>query len=172
MTRDAQRSAFYDVERQIYALVDRPGGVAHTVQLAGATLTVPAEARFGSVKSVQEYVNRVLAMASVREAFGDMAPVRVRRRKSGLAAHYRRATAEIAIPDGLASSGARLADANKTWALRELVVLHELAHHLDGSGGPAHGPDFRQVLITLVGLVLGPELALTYRVLLGDAGLT
>ncbi|MFZ2241198.1 MAG: TIGR04338 family metallohydrolase, partial [Gordonia amarae] len=56
------------------------------------------------------------------------------------------------------------------WALRELVVLHELAHHLDDSGGPAHGPGFVHTLITLVGLVLGPEAEFVYRVVFTDSG--
>ncbi len=68
--------------------------------------------------------------------------------------------AEIAIPSA----------ADGRWALRELVVLHELAHHLDGTTGPAHGRGFVLTLIELVGLVLGPEAAFVYRVVLSDSG--
>lgn len=163
MTRDGNRSKFYETEQLIFRLMERPGGGAHTVELAGTTITVPAEAKFGSVESVQRYVDRVLGTDSVAQAFDRAAvPVSVRDRKSSRAAHYTAATAEIAVP---AASGNR-------WAMRELVILHEVAHHLAPSGGPAHGPQFVQTLITLVGLVLGPETALVYRVLLSDAGLT
>lgn len=163
MTRDGNRSKFYETERLIFRLMERPGGGAHTVELAGTTITVPAEVKFGSVESVQRYVDRVLGADSVAQAFDRAAvPVSVRDRKSSRAAHYTAATAEIAVP---AASGNR-------WAMRELVILHEVAHHLAPSGGPAHGPQFVQTLITLVGLVLGPETALVYRVLLSEAGLT
>ena len=162
MSRDARRSEFYATERLIFAMLDRAGGGAHTVQIAGATLTVPAEARFGALTDVQRYVERVLALGAVRAEFPRaMVPVSVRRRRSGRAAHYTRAYAEIAVPD----------DADGRWALRELVVLHELAHHLYDGDGPAHGPGYAHVLIDLVGLVLGPEVGLVYRVLLADAGL-
>lgn len=162
MIRDSTRSKFYQTERLIFSLMDRPGGDAHTVQLAGTTLTVPAEAKLGSVDSVQQYVDRVLALPSVADAFGRAAiAVSVRDRKSARAAHYTPGRAEIAVP----------ASSENRWAMRELVIVHELAHHLDDSGGPAHGPDFVATLISLVGMVLGPEVALIYRVLLGDAGL-
>ncbi|MFT3716886.1 MAG: TIGR04338 family metallohydrolase [Gordonia sp. (in: high G+C Gram-positive bacteria)] len=158
--RDTRRQRFYDTERQILALTDRPGGGAQTVQLAGATLTVPADARFASVESVQRYVDEVLALPSVTSRFPRAAvPVRVRRRRGERAAHYSPTDAEIAVPDG------------SRWALRELVVLHELAHHLDDSSGPAHGRGFIETLIDLVERVLGPETAFVYRVLVTDAGL-
>ncbi|MFC0316244.1 TIGR04338 family metallohydrolase [Gordonia phosphorivorans] len=162
MTRDSTRARYYETEGLIFALVDRPGGRAHTVQVAGATLTLPAEARFGSVEAVQRYVDEVLALPSVRDRF-DRArrPVRVRGRRSAGRAHYAPDTAEIAIPDG----------ADGRWAMRELLVLHECAHHLTDPGAAAHGPEFTHTLIDLVGLVLGPEFALVYRVLLGDAEL-
>lgn len=168
MTRDSKRSAFYAAERMIFRMMDRPGGGAHTVELAGATLTVPAEARFASVDSVQRYVDRVLALEGVVERFGRATiALSVRSRRSESAAHYNSARAEIAIP---------ATDENR-WAMRELVVLHEVAHHLDVAihaepPGAVHGPGFVHTLIDLVGLVLGPEIALVYRVMLGDAGLT
>lgn len=143
-------------------MLDRAGG-AHTVQIAGAQLTVPAEARFGSVDDVAAYVVRVLALGPVGERFPRARmPVEVRVRRGQRAAHYERATATIAVPE----------DAQGRWALRELVVLHEIAHHLDDVGDPAHGPSFVTTLIELVGLVMGPEIGLIYRVVFGDSGLT
>lgn len=163
MTRDSARSRFYETERLIWAMAARPGGGTHTVQVAGTSITLPAEAKFSSVESVRRYVDEVLALETVRGRFARArVPVTVRKRKGARQAHYSPIDAEIAIPDG---SGNR-------WALRELVVLHEVAHHLDDTGGAVHGPGFAQTLIDLVGLVLGPEYALVYRVLLGDAGLT
>ncbi|MFT3661206.1 MAG: TIGR04338 family metallohydrolase [Gordonia sp. (in: high G+C Gram-positive bacteria)] len=159
--RDAERTRFYEAERLILALTARPGGRSHTVELAGTRLTVPAEIRFASVESIQAYVDRVLALPAVSERFARASiPVSVRARRGHAAAHYTRPTCEIAVPD----------DATR-WAMRELVVLHELAHHLDEGTGPVHGREFRETLIELAGIVVGPEAALVYRVLLTDAGL-
>jgi putative metallohydrolase (TIGR04338 family) len=50
------------------------------------------------------------------------------------------------------------------WALREIVVLHEMAHHYAGNRA-AHGPIFADTFITLVGLVMGPEIGLLARII-------
>ncbi|WP_419215932.1 TIGR04338 family metallohydrolase [Gordonia sp. CPCC 205333] len=138
-----------------------------TATLAGTTVTLPPEAKFASVESISRYVDDVLAMRPVREAFARAdVPLTVRPRNGFRAAEYRRvadddaAGGEIAIPHRGAGS----------WALRELVVLHEVAHHLDDTGGAAHDAGFANTLIALVGLVLGPEAAFVYRVILHDAG--
>ncbi len=159
--RDANRGKVYDAERIAHRLMERAGG-AHTVQIAGATLTVPAEAKFGDVEGVARYVDDVLALDSVRERFAEATtPVRVRRRRGGRAAHYEANERVIAVPDS----------AEGAWALRELVVLHELAHHLDPIvDGQTHGASFVDTLVDLVGLVLGPEVGLVYRVVFTESG--
>lgn len=158
MSRDHARSRVYDAERLVHRMLDRAGG-AHTVQIAGAQLTVPAEARFGSADDVAAYVDRVLSLRPVRERFPRASrPVSVRVRRGQRAAHYERATATIAVPE----------DTEGRWALRELVVVHELAHHLDEDGDPPHGPSFVSTLIDLVEAVLGPEVALIYRVIFDE----
>ncbi|MFW0795390.1 TIGR04338 family metallohydrolase [Gordonia sp. CPCC 205515] len=161
--RDTARSRVYAAERLVFGMFERAEG-NRTVQLAGTELTLPPEARFASVESVRDYLSRVTAMASVHSRFPRaVEPVVVRQRKGHRSAEYRSRAgevAEIAIP----SSG------EGRWALRELVVLHEFAHHLDEPGGPAHGREFVVCLIDLVGLVLGPEAELVYRVIFSDSG--
>lgn len=145
----------------VLALFSR-AGAAHTVQIAGTQLTVPAEVRFGSLEQVREYVDRVLALRPVTERFERAElPVSVRSRRGHRAAHYERAGATIAVPD----------QPDGRWAMRELVLVHELAHHLDPIGDPAHGPSFVATLIDLVEVVVGPEAALVYRVIFGDSQL-
>nr|WP_308191995.1 TIGR04338 family metallohydrolase [Gordonia liuliyuniae] len=161
MTRDADRSVVYAAEQLVRAMVER-AGTSRTVQIAGAELTLPPEARFSSVDAVRRYVDDVLALPSVCESFPQaQRPVTVRRRRGSTAAHYERDGGVIAVPESVDGS----------WAMRELVVLHEIAHHLDPVGAPAHGRGFVDTLIELVGLVLGPETALVYRVVFGDSGL-
>ncbi len=168
--RDTGRARYYDAERLVFRLFDTASS-SRTVQLAGTELTLPAEARFASIDAVRDYVGRVLELPSVRSRFPRAAePVSVRERRGQSSAHYARSTtisgdkllsAEIAIPSS----------AEGRWALRELVVLHELAHHLDDSKGPGHGRGFVLTFIELVGLVLGPEAAFVFRVVLAASGI-
>ncbi|MGC5248053.1 TIGR04338 family metallohydrolase [Gordonia sp. DT219] len=159
--RDSARSRLYEAERLLLRMFERPGS-ARTVQIAGTELTLPVEALFSSVDSVRDYVERVLAMPAVRQRFVRAeVPVSVRARRGFRAAEYRRETGEIAIPQSR----------DGRWALRELVILHELAHHLDDVAGPAHGRGFVLTLTELVGTVLGPEAGFVYRVVLSDSGL-
>ncbi|MCV7072609.1 TIGR04338 family metallohydrolase, partial [Mycobacterium rufum] len=76
------------------------------------------------------------------------------------AAHYERAgdAATIAVPQG-----------REAWALRELVVLHEVAHHLCDTE-PAHGPEFVATLRELAAAVMGPEVAHVLRVVCANEG--
>ncbi|GAC67924.1 TIGR04338 family metallohydrolase [Gordonia soli] len=160
--RDTHRAKLYEAERMVLSLVDRASSAAHTVQLAGTELTLPVEARFASLESVDAYVHRVLAMPTVQASSPRAAmPVRVRERRGDRSAHYSRSAAggEIAVPTSV----------DGRWALRELVILHEIAHHLDDSGDAAHGAAFAHRLIDLVGAVLGPEMQFVYRVIFGDS---
>ena len=58
------------------------------------------------------------------------------------------------------------------WALRDSVVLHELAHHAGERSGRAagHRPPFPALVLLLVEAVLGPEAALALRVSYGEHG--
>jgi putative metallohydrolase (TIGR04338 family) len=55
------------------------------------------------------------------------------------------------------------------WALRELVVLHEIAHHLCDIR-PPHGPEFVATLCELAEIVMGPELGHVLRVVFAKEG--
>lgn len=158
--RDDGRAALYAAERMAHFVFDAPGT---TARLGGVSVTVPPEARFASVESVDAHVARVLARPSLRERFPRAAePVTVRARRGPVSAHYEPGPpAVIAVPE----------DRDGRWALRELVVLHELAHHLDDGDGPPHGPGFVATLVDLVGDVIGPEAALIYRIVLSENGI-
>lgn len=124
MARDAQRARVYAAEEFVRSLFDRAQSRSGaTVDFFGATLTLPPEARFGSVASVRTYVDGVLGHPAVRERWPDAPPLAVRSRRGSTAAHYevRDGRAAIAVPDGAAVSA--VAGGSAPWALRELVVF-------------------------------------------------
>lgn len=133
---------------------------SRTIEFFGTNLTLPPEARFASVESVQSYVDDVLALGPVRERWPDVAALAVRPRRGVTAAHYERDEhgAAIAVPER-----------RTTWALRELVVLHEIAHHLCDAA-PPHGPEFVATFCDLAGAVMGPEAAHVLRVVYAKEG--
>jgi putative metallohydrolase (TIGR04338 family) len=148
-------SAVYGAEHQWSAVLDRGG----LVDFHGSHIYVPVQKRFADIASVQRYVDTVLALDSIREAYPNVGPVRVRERRGQSKAHYEPLTANMAIPL-----------ANRAFG-RESTVLHELAHHLSVSDGLAatpsgtrwHGAEFRDAMLFLVSTVLGEPAALLLR---------
>ncbi|CAM2980715.1 TIGR04338 family metallohydrolase [Mycobacterium intermedium] len=132
-----------------------------SVEFFGTQLTLPPEARFGSVDSVQRYVDDVLALPAVRQHWPEVSPLRVRARRAATAAHYenRDGVGVIAVPDRTTAD----------WAMRELVVLHEIAHHLC-QVPPPHGPEFVATMCTLSEVVMGPEVGHVLRVVYAKEG--
>lgn len=163
--RDTQRSRVYDAEILVRGMFDRADEFgARTVELHGSQLTLPVERKFASVESVQTYADRVLALNWVRGQWDRSAlRVHVRPRAGATAAHYEHDGATLAVP--LHAHG-------KAWALRELVILHELAHHLDPdhAGHAPHGPEFCSRYLELADGVIGPEAALLLRTSMYSCG--
>lgn len=160
--RDTQRSKVYAAEQFVRTLFDRAAEHgSRSVEFFGAQLTLPPEARFGSVAAVQRYVDDVLELPGVRRQWPAVPPLRVRARRAATAAHYEnyQGAGVIAVPDR----------ATADWAMRELVVLHEIAHHLCDTP-PPHGPQFVATLCRLAGLVMGPELGYVLRVVYAKEG--
>ncbi|MCM6777516.1 TIGR04338 family metallohydrolase [Nocardia sp. CDC159] len=163
--RDAQRARVYDGEGLVRRMFDRADQTGvRTVVLHGSQLTLPVERRFASVASVQDYADRVLALNWVRTQWDrSTAPLTVRARAGTTAAHYESDRAVLAVP---------LHTRGTAWALRELVILHELAHHLEPVPAELapHGPEFCTRYVELVDGVIGPEAALILRTTLLGCG--
>ena len=137
-------------------MFDRAAGSGNpVVDFFGTHLTLPPEGRFGSVEAVRRYVADVLALPAVRQRWPSAGAVAVRARRGMTAAHYEvgEAGAVIAVPER-----------ETTWALRELVVLHEIAHHLAAPAVPVHGPVFTATMCELCEMVMGPEVGHVLRV--------
>lgn len=167
MPRDSQRSRVYEAETLVRTMFDRADERGlRTVDVAGSTLTLPIERRFASIESVQTYVDSVMCLNWVRRQWPTANAVHVRERAGSTASHYERDTRTIAVP---------LHRQNQAWALRELVVLHELAHHLGGGDngtddGPAHSGAFVDRFITLVTEIVGHEAGFLLRTMMLDNG--
>jgi putative metallohydrolase (TIGR04338 family) len=169
--RDTQRSKVYAAEEFVRTLFDRASEHGNrTIEFFGTNLTLPPEARFGSVESVRRYVDDVLALGSVRERWPDVAALSVRPRRGLTAAHYERHgdEASIAVPERRTTSEPDRRR-HEAWALRELVVLHEIAHHLCDAA-PPHGPEFVATFCALAEAVMGPEVAHVLRVVYAKEG--
>ena len=154
--RDSQRQRVYDAEGRLRGMFDYTVQYDNpTVEVNGVRLTLPPEAKFGDVASVQRYCDRVCTMAGVP-------PVAVRERQGEGMAHYEPDNRVIAVPDG-----------RNRWAMREIVVLHELAHHvtrMHNGGVAAHGPEFVTEFIDLLSVVMAPEAALAFRLICAIEG--
>lgn len=148
---DRNRATAYSAEDQFCALLDRGG----RVDFAGSMLDLPAERRFGDLAGVQRYLDQVRQMSWGHA--GTPRPL-VRRRRGTVKAHWE-APQTIAVPD-------------RQWALREVVVLHEYAHHVDHhvNGGTGHGRSFCQTHVDLVRGALGPSAGLLLMAAYHEAG--
>jgi putative metallohydrolase (TIGR04338 family) len=165
--RDTDRAAVYEAESLVRRLLDRSASFP-TIDVAGSRIALPVERRFGSVESVQAYVDAALQRPAVRDRWPDRSMQRctVRRRRGSTQAHYEFAGAVIAVPTAMTERH------GTAWAMRESVVLHELAHHLLGEAEPFHGKAFREGMQDLVEVMMGPELRLLLLVSYADAGAT
>jgi putative metallohydrolase (TIGR04338 family) len=153
--RDSQRAKVYAAEEFVRTLFDRAAEHGNrVVDFFGTQLTLPPEGRFATVAAVQRYVDDVLAHVDADR------PLTVRARRGVSAAHYECTDdgATVAVPDQRTS-----------WALRELVVLHEIAHHLSDAE-PPHGSEFVATFCELADAVMGPEVAHVLRVVYAKEG--
>lgn len=163
--RDSQRSKVYEAENMVRTMFDRADERdLRTIDILGSTLTLPIERKFASIDSVQDYVDAVLNLNWVRQTWPHGGTVvHVRERSGTGASHYERDSRTIAVP---------LHRHNEAWALRELVVLHELAHHFepDDSDTPPHSGQFVDRFVTLVSEIIGQEAGFVLRATMLDAG--
>jgi len=146
---DRQRSRVYAAEDAWGLRLDaaRRGAVRATV--AGSALVLPAEVRFGTLAAAQAYADDLVR----REA---LPPVLLRERRGQARAHWE-VPGTIALP---------LPRHGEPWALREAVLLHELAHHtaFHRDAVADHGPSYVQRMLQLVTAAMGEQAAFALRV--------
>jgi putative metallohydrolase (TIGR04338 family) len=154
--RDAQRSRVYRAEDAWAARLDAARLGAARATVAGSSVLLPAERRLGSLDAAAAYAARVLALPDVVQVAGELAPPALRVRRGLRAAHWE-PPGTIALPVPVHG---------EPWALRETVLLHELAHHVGETSGRARGhrSPFPALVLLLVEAVLGAEAAFALRV--------
>ncbi len=152
---DRQRAKVYAAEDAWALLLDAARRGAPRAVVAGSRVLLPSERLFGTLDAAQAYAEQVLP---------DLPPVRIRRRRGPHQAHWE-APGTIALP---------VPDHGTPWALRESVLLHELAHHsaFHRDGAADHGPTYVSRMLELVEQQLGPEAALALRVEYGERGVS
>ncbi len=149
MPRDSQRARVYAAEDVWRAQLDAARAGAREVAVAGSRVVLPLELIFGELDAVRAWLQRLEADPGYAGAAAAAPiPLAVRARRGGTKAHYE-APGTIALP---------APEHGTAWALRETVVLHEVAHHVAGSP-LTHGPHFTATLLRLARLTLGPEAA-------------
>ena len=160
--RDAQRARVYRAEDAWAARLDAARRGAPLATVGGSAVLLPAERRLGSLEAAAGYCARVLALPEVRAVAGDLAPPAMRPRRGLTSAHWE-PPGTVALP---------VPPHGEPWALRETVVLHELAHHVGECTGRTRGhrAPWPALLLLLVEAALGPEAALALRVAYGEEG--
>lgn len=146
---DTGRTAVYRAEHALRRLLEHANtpSANPVVTLAGVQLVLPVERKFANLESIQSYCDLVCGQCAV-------STVKVRARKGNAEAHYSKSRHEIAIPDERCG-----------WAMREMVILHELAHHLTPHDA-GHQSEWRHAFSTLLETYVAPEVGLAFRLLL------
>jgi len=155
-----QRSRVYRAEDAWAARLDAARLGAARATVAGSSVLLPAERRLGSLAAAAAYAARVLALPPVVQAVGEVAPPALRQRRGVRAAHWE-PPGTIALP---------VPEHGEPWALRETVLLHELAHHVGETSGRSRGhrPPFPALVLLLAEAALGAEAAFALRVDYGE----
>ncbi len=159
-TRDDQRARVYRAEDAWAFRLDAARRGAPLATIGGSAVLLPAELRFGALAAASSYARRVLGLPSVAALAGPIPPPELRPRRGQKAAHWEQ-PGVIALP---------VPRHGEPWALRESVLLHELAHHVGETTGhtAGHRAPFPALVLLLVQAALGDEAALALRVEYGE----
>lgn len=158
--RDAQKQKVYDAEKDVRDLLAQASSGHRRFELHGSVYTIDTDIKFGALEHVQRYVDVLLAKPWVQARWPQRSsrPIKVRHRKGNKFAHYEH-PGVIALHE---------APTGKSWSMRELVVLHEVAHHMEF--GEPHGPAFVAAFCELVTNEISPEVGHYLKVRMLECG--
>ncbi len=144
----------YAAESLVVDMVDRGADVT----FHGSAVSPEADRKFGQVRDITRYLDW---LRGHDWAYPEL-PAPVVRVRRGAAKATWEAPGVIAVPDA-------------AWARRELIVLHEFAHHVvwhrSGRTDNTHGPAFCRVFADLVRNAVGPSTGLLLTDAFHRAGL-
>lgn len=146
--RDVYQARVYDAQAELTFIwknaCQHGDGV---IDFYGSMLPVAEPRKFGDIDGVQAFVNAVCEFGPITSRWRTHKPTPlVRAREGRNFAHYEYFQNEIAIPDHLGSTS--------SWAMNELIVLHEVAHYFTPSA--AHGPVFIRCYLDLLEHIVSP----------------
>lgn len=156
--RDAQRARVYAAEDAWAVRLDAARRGAARATVAGSALVLPAEVRFGTLGAAQVYADAQLHPSLA----AGVPPVRLRERRGQQRAHWEE-PGTVALP---------LPRYGEPWALRETVLLHELAHHVafHRDGAADHATSYVARMLELVTAAMGEQAAFALRIDYAEAG--
>lgn len=147
-----ETAELYEAESRVVRWVEEG-----STRIGGVTFLPEPDPLFRNVAEVARFAERACDRLGVPR-------VDVRSRRGWREAHYAPLLMEIAVP---------AAERGGAWALRGLVVVHELAHHLVAVGGVQeggpHGATFRTRMMHALELLGYPVQARLLRLALGTA---
>lgn len=149
MVKTSEAQIVYDAEHEVEFILENDGS---TYDFYGSTIIVPVERRFARIQDVQTYVNKVCEWLDLGT------PPKVRPRRGNRKATYKLGV--IAVPPH--------EPGDFSWAMREIVVLHELAHHL--TNGHGHDEVFCGKMVWLLNKCIAPEAGLLFTAALDERG--
>lgn len=154
--RDFQRARVYRAENSWADRLDAARRGAPLASVGGSELLLPGERRFGTLDAAAAWCAAVLKLPAVQAIAGALPSPEIRPRAGPKAAHWE-PPATIAVP---------VPPQGEPWALRESVLLHELAHHVGHLTGLAdsHAPPFPALVLLMTEQVLGEQAAFALRV--------
>lgn len=160
--RDGQRARVYRAEDGWASRLDAARRGAPLATVAGSAVLLPAELRFGSLAAASSYAQALLTLPALTAVTGPVAAPELRLRRGQRAAHWE-PPGVIALPVPVRG---------EPWALRQSVLLHELAHHVGESTGrtAGHRAPFPALVLLLVQVALGEQAAFALRVAYGQEG--
>lgn len=148
---DPDQKMTYAAEHQVCRLMDTAVEVEDWfIDFHGYRMELPQERKFADLASIQRYYEQVVQLDKVQERFPGIVAPKVRERATMDHAHYSPLEQAVYIPMKW----------NGRWAQRELVVLHELAHHFTPVMCESHGAEFRGAYVFLVQAAMGQSMAL------------
>lgn len=164
MSTDIQKQNVYDAEHAyiIYMdmAADSDSGMVQA-KIAGSTMTVSMDRKFSDLEAVQRYVDTLTSSAYVMSKFPSLAGVNIVVDPRLSSRSYYQSIGHKITLAGAKKSG--------RWAMREFVVLHELAHAATRNIG-GHGPEFVAAFVELVECAISPEVAYALKMSMYEAG--